>query len=305
LTGITEPIEFSFMFVAPALYALHAVLASVAFPVCILLGIKHGTSFSHGLIDYIVLFPKSTHALWFLVIGPLWGVLYFFLFRFVINAWDLKTPGREEEEGPVVEGGSPVAAEFAHQLVLGFGGRSNIRSLDACITRLRVEVADMSKTNPDKLKALGASGVVVVGNGLQAIFGTRSENLKTDMEEYLATAGAEAELSDSDLVASHAVSAPAGVPSKQRDPQAAEKARAIVAALGGAANISRCEACAETRLRIEMKQSQKASTETLREVGVAAVMPQPNGAWHLLVGLNADQYAIEVQALIVQSAKVV
>ncbi len=297
LTGITEPIEFSFLFVAPILYALHALLAAAAFPLCIALGIKHGTTFSHGLIDYVVLFPNSHNALWFLVIGPIWAVLYFFLFRTVIMTFDLKTPGREDEtEGPVVEGGSAVAAEFAHQLVLGFGGRSNIRSLDACITRLRVEVVDIAKANPDKLKALGATGVVVVGNGLQAIFGTRSENLKTDMEEYLATAGPEAELSESDMPGNVTVKAPAGVPTKQRDAQAAEKARALVKALGGAENVLRCDVCAETRLRVELKQTRLASVDALRETCVAAVMPQPNGAWHLIVGLNADQYAVEVQA---------
>jgi glucose PTS system EIICB or EIICBA component len=98
LTGITEPIEFSFLFVAPVLYAVHAVLAAVAYVTCIELGIKHGMTFSHGLIDFIVLFNRSSHALWFLVIGPIWALIYYGLFRWGIQRFDLKTPGREEEE---------------------------------------------------------------------------------------------------------------------------------------------------------------------------------------------------------------
>ncbi|HEY9071681.1 MAG TPA: PTS transporter subunit EIIC, partial [Candidatus Ozemobacteraceae bacterium] len=98
LTGITEPIEFSFIFVAPLLYGVHAVLAAVAYALCIMLGIKHGMTFSHGLIDFIVLFPQSTKALWLLVIGPLWALGYFFVFRWFILTFDLKTPGREAEE---------------------------------------------------------------------------------------------------------------------------------------------------------------------------------------------------------------
>src|SRR6516162_5116343 len=95
LTGITEPIEFAFLFVAPLLYVIHALLAGVAYVVCILLGIKHGFTFSHGLIDYIVLFGKSHRALWLLVIGPLWGALYYGIFSFAIRKFNFMTPGRE------------------------------------------------------------------------------------------------------------------------------------------------------------------------------------------------------------------
>ena len=97
LTGITEPIEFSFLFLAPLLYAVHAFLAGVAYFLCIELGIRHGTTFSHGLIDFIVLFSRSTHGLWLLWLGPLWAVMYFTLFRFAILRLNLKTPGREPE----------------------------------------------------------------------------------------------------------------------------------------------------------------------------------------------------------------
>jgi len=192
VTGITEPIEFAFLFVAPLLYVVHALLAGLAYFLCVELGIKHGFTFSHGLIDYIVLFPKSHGALWLLVIGPVWAAMYYGIFAFAIRRFNLLTPGREVEE--VAKTARAASGDqFALQLVRAFGGRSNIVSLDACITRLRVTLADVTKASPDTLKALGAAGVVVVGNGMQAIFGTRSENLKTEMAEYLKSAGPEAD----------------------------------------------------------------------------------------------------------------
>src|SRR3954466_3784373 len=193
LTGITEPIEFAFLFVAPVLYVVHALLAGISYFVCVALGIKHGFTFSHGLIDYVVLFPKSHGALWLLVLGPIWAGVYYAAFTFAIRRFNLMTPGREKEDAAVASARNATGDEFALQLVRAFGGRSNIESLDACITRLRVKLADITKASPEKLKALGAAGVIVVGDGMQAIFGTRSENLKTEMEEYLKTAGPEAD----------------------------------------------------------------------------------------------------------------
>lgn len=195
LTGITEPIEFSFLFVAPILYGVHAILAGVAYATCIILGVKHGMTFSHGLIDFVVLYGQSTKGWWLIPLGLIWAAVYYTVFRVMILSMDLKTPGREPETPDVHEVEAGVADAFAKQLVLAFGGKSNIKSLDACITRLRVQVNDPAKAADAKLKALGATGVVRVGNGIQAIFGTQSENLKTDMEIYLKTAGPEAELS--------------------------------------------------------------------------------------------------------------
>ena len=294
LTGITEPIEFAFMFVAPVLYLLHALLAGVAYFLCIELGIKHGMTFSHGTIDYILLFPQSTHALWLLIIGPLWALLYYVTFRTVILKFDLKTPGREPEEAASLdEVRADVAFGFAQRLVLAFGGRSNIKNLDACITRLRVELGDVSKARTDQLKVLGAAGVVIVGNNMQAIFGTRSENLKTDMEEYLRTAGPEADAVEEQSPVTAPL--PAGIVSKLRDPDAADKARGVIAALGGAGNIQRVDACAETRLRLVVGDNDSVDEAALQAAGVAGVMRLTNHTLHLLVGLNADQYAAEMQ----------
>ncbi len=185
LTGITEPIEFAFLFVAPLLYVIHAFLAGSAFVVMIMLGIKHGTTFSHGFIDYTVLFSQSTNGLWLPVVGLAYAALYYIVFRVVIKAFDLKTPGREVE-AEAGEGAAGVeAGEMAAELVAAFGGKENITNLDACITRLRISVNSVEAVDQDKLKALGAAGVVVVGSGIQAIFGTKSDNLRTDMANYI------------------------------------------------------------------------------------------------------------------------
>src|ERR671915_752986 len=242
LTGITEPIEFSFLFVAPILYGIHALLAGAAYFLCVELGIRHSTTFSHGLIDYIVLFPNSQRGLWFLVLGPLWAGMYFMLFRTMILRMNLKTPGREAEEtadvptevsgeaGPV--GGKLDDDAMAPRLVAAFGGADNIRSLDACITRLRVDLHEVSRASPEALRALGAAGVMQVGDGMQAIFGTRSENLKTDMEEYLRAGGG-----------GRGAATATPPPSARRPPPASEASRvraaALANALGGPGNIVR------------------------------------------------------------------
>ena len=299
LTGITEPIEFAFLFVAPMLYAVHAVLAGLAYFLCIALGIKHGFTFSHGLIDYVVLFPQSHGALWLLVIGPIWAAMYYGIFSFAIRRFNLLTPGREAEETAAAEARAVSGDQFALQLVRAFGGRSNIVSLDACITRLRVTLADVTKASPDKLKALGAAGVVMVGDGMQAIFGTRSENLKTDMEDYLKSAGPEAD--EIDEPSPVRTPPPAGLQPRLRDPDAARRASAYIAALGGTANIVRVDACAETRLRLVVRDGHKVQEPALRAEGIAALVVVDNQTLHLLAGLNADQYAAEMRGLLAAS----
>ncbi|MBG6026150.1 PTS glucose transporter subunit IIBC [Proteus columbae] len=182
LTGITEPIEFSFMFVAPILYVIHAILAGLAFVICILLGMRDGTSFSHGLIDFIVLSGNSSKLYLFPIIGILYAITYYSIFRFLIVKLNLKTPGREVEDKNAKQADKSAMGQ---SLVAAFGGKDNISSLDACITRLRIGVKEIEKVDRDELKKLGAAGVVVVGSGIQAIFGPKSDNLKTEMDEYI------------------------------------------------------------------------------------------------------------------------
>ncbi len=183
LTGITEPIEFSFLFVAPVLYGIHALLAGLAYVITNSFDIVHGTSFSHGLIDFLVLSKNSQNLLLLAGFGVAYAALYYTVFRVVIRTLDLKTPGREDEEAASTKVASD--SEMAGELVAAFGGQANITGLDACITRLRVSVADTEQVDQAKLKQLGAAGVVVVAGGVQAIFGTKSDNLKTDMDEWI------------------------------------------------------------------------------------------------------------------------
>lgn len=294
LTGITEPLEFAFLFVAPLLYVVHALLAGLAFPIMYLLGGRLGYTFSHGAIDYALFYANGIDPWLVLLIGPIYFVVYFFVFSVLIKAFNLRTPGREMAEVDPAEATEDAANRFSQQLVLAFGGKSNITDLDACITRLRVGVRDINKANQDKLKALGAAGVLLVGNNMQAIFGTRSDNLKTDMEEYLRTAGDEAELSDE--AASEISYQPTGEPTvRLRDPMAPEKARGIIDGLGGPANIVKIDAIAETRLRVKVNDSSSVDDHALTDAGIAGVAIIGDGTLHLIAGLNADQYAAEIR----------
>ena len=282
-----------FLFVAPILYGFHALLAGLAFPLLYLLGAKLGYTFSHGFIDYALFYAMDTRPWLVLVLGPLYAAIYYGIFRVLILKLDLKTPGREREEMSKADARVEVALGMARELVLAFGGRSNIKNLDACITRLRVGLNDVRKANQEKLKALGAAGVVVVGNGMQAIFGTRSEGLKTDMEEFLRAAGPEAELTEA---AQPAVEYEVkGIAPKLRDPEAAQKARDFLTALGGAKNVRKVESCAETRLRLVVGDEAAINEDALRSAGAQGVMRLPDRVLHLLVGLNADQYAAEMR----------
>jgi PTS system glucose-specific IIC component len=294
LTGITEPIEFAFLFVAPVLYIAHAVLVGFAYLVTYLLDARLGYSFSHGFIDFVLYWINNIKPWIILVLGPVFAVIYYTVFRTLIVKLNLKTPGREDE--PTVdmsEVRAEVADEFARELVLGFGGKSNIRELDACITRLRITVEDIGKADTEKLKALGAAGVLTVGNSLQAIFGPRSENLMTDMKEYLKHAGEEAELVETG--AAPVVRAKAD-DLRPRDPQAPRNARSILAALGGISNVKLVEGCAETRVRVTLKDVSRLDESALSRAGVDAIMHFNEGVVHLLLGLDADQYAAEMQA---------
>jgi PTS system glucose-specific IIC component len=260
ITGITEPIEFAFMFVAPVLYLVHAIACAGAFLLCITLGIKHGMTFSHGLIDFIVLFPQSTNALWFFVVGPLWALVYYATFRFLIQQFQLRIVGNESEteKTTAVMG---QADNRPRRLIEAFGGAANILNLDACITRLRVEVADKSKVNQALLKELGATAVVVVGNNMQAIFGTASENLKTAMDQYL------------------------------------KGSKDLLEALGGRGNIASAEWVAASRVRVETKNPLAVSLESLRQFGVRAVQEIRPGLYHLLAGEDAGRLAGELNGV--------
>ncbi|WP_075980525.1 glucose-specific PTS transporter subunit IIBC [Bacillus massilinigeriensis] len=188
LTGITEPIEFSFLFVAPALFGIHAVFAGLSFMTMHLLNVKVGMTFSGGLIDYTLfgLINPQTNAWVIIPVGLVFAAIYYFGFRFAIRKFNLKTPGREDESEEVV---TPVeqssASELPFEILLAMGGVENIVDLDACITRLRVSVNDIKKVDKNRLRKLGAAGVLEVGNNIQAIFGGHSEIIKGQMKDII------------------------------------------------------------------------------------------------------------------------
>lgn len=294
LTGITEPIEFSFLFVAPMLYGLHALLAGSAQLLFQILGAKLGFTFSHGFIDFVLYYTLDTRPWLVLLIGPAWAILYYGLFRWAIRRFDLPTPGREREPDVMAAaaGEAPAATE-ADGLVAAFGGAENIAGLDACITRLRVTVRDAARVDAARLKALGATGVMSVGQSVQAIFGTRSENLKGQMEDVLRARGGRA-----------AVAAPAGnrspaavpstTPCEADAPDGAaleERTRRFVSALGGAGNIRGAEAVAMTRLRVTVRDEARVDQAALRAAGAHGVMVADPGVVHVLVGIEAERYA--------------
>jgi PTS system glucose-specific IIC component len=306
LTGITEPIEFAFLFVAPVLYFIHACLAASAQFVANTLGMRMGFTFSQGGIDFLMfnlVGNKGTHAWYVFILGPIYAVIYYGVFRFFITRFNLKTPGREDD---TVET-APLAASGTggrpRELVHAFGGRSNITSLDACITRLRISVKDPARVDEAKLKALGAAGVMRVGNGVQAIFGPLSENLKTDMQEYLKTAGSDADLAPAgtpvtpgEPVASAGATAAAVLAgSAQSSAQEIARAEKIRAALGGAGNIIKLDALAATRLRVELSDVSRIDAAALKAAGVPATQALKNGAIDLLVGLGAENLAGAIQ----------
>ncbi|WDV48220.1 glucose-specific PTS transporter subunit IIBC [Clostridiaceae bacterium M8S5] len=186
LTGITEPLEFTFLFVAPVLFAVHCVFAGLSFMTMQLLNIKIGMTFSGGVIDFILFGVLPNRTPWYLVIpvGIVFFIIYYFGFRFVIRKWNIKTPGRETDEVEITRE-TINKDELAKNILQALGGKQNISKLDSCITRLRISVNDIKEVDKSKLKSLGASGVLEVGNNIQAIFGTRSDQLKTQMKNII------------------------------------------------------------------------------------------------------------------------
>lgn len=189
LTGITEPIEFAFLFVAPVLFLIHCVFAGLSFVTMDLLNVKAGFTFSGGFIDYVLYWPLSTNAWMIIPVGLLFAVLYYFGFRFAIRKWDLATPGREKEVDGIEEtnGGNDEGSsdDLPYDILESLGGEGNITHLDACITRLRVSVKDKEQVDKNRLKRLGAAGVMEVGNNIQAIFGPASDSIKGQMQDII------------------------------------------------------------------------------------------------------------------------
>ena len=240
LTGITEPLEFTFIFVALPMYAVHCVLAGLSFMLMHILNVGVGMTFSGGLID-LVLFGvmqgnAKTHWMWVVVVGAVYFVLYYIIFRFMISKFDYKTPGRDDAEEVKLYTRADVNARSAASgstapagddpvsalIVEGLGGTDNLSDVDCCATRLRCTVKDAALVRQDVLKASGASGVICKGNGVQVVYGPKVAVIKAKLEDYLETAPK--------TPAAAAAPAPAAAPAA---PAAAAKDTVLAACLTG------------------------------------------------------------------------
>ena len=240
LTGITEPLEFTFIFVALPMYAVHCVLAGLSFMLMHILNVGVGMTFSGGLID-LVLFGvmqgnAKTHWIWVVVVGAVYFVLYYLIFRFMISKFDYKTPGRDDAEEVKLYTRADVNARSAASgnnapagddpvsalIVEGLGGTDNLSDVDCCATRLRCTVKDAALVRQDVLKASGASGVICKGNGVQVVYGPKVAVIKAKLEDYLENAPK--------TPAATAAPAPAAAPAV---PAAAAKDTVLAACLTG------------------------------------------------------------------------
>ena len=229
LTGITEPLEFTFLFVAPAMYIVHCVFAGASYMIMHILNVGVGLTFSGGLID-LTLFGimqgnAKTSWLWIPVVGVVYFIVYYLVFSFMIKKFDYKTPGRDDSEIKLytrkdvnaknaAEGAASAGGdnELSRQIMLGLGGKANISDVDCCITRLRCTVHDASKVDQQLLKETGASGVICKGQGVQVVYGPRVSNIKSDLEAYLASPESD-KAEDASAPAAAAETAPAAVAS--------------------------------------------------------------------------------------------
>ena len=262
LTGVTEPIEFSFMFLAPALYAVHAVLTGAAMVAMDLLGVHLGFGFSAGLFDYVLNFAASTRPLLMLPVGAAFFAIYFLVFDFAIRRFDLPTPGRE----PVVAApsGSAPAAPRAERFLAALGGRDNIGQLGACTTRLRLTLVDPARVDEGALKALGAMGILrPSATTLQVVVGPVADVICAEISALIDRPGERAEPATPDHAA------------------AVRPAPAILDAIGGPARLRRATLAAG-RLRLELDGDADPAPAFERVSGVLAAVPLGGGVWHLL-----------------------
>lgn len=189
-TGVTEPLEFAFMFLAPGLYLVHAVLTGISVAVCAALPVRAGFNFSAGFVDWFLSFkaPMAMNGLMIIPIGIAVAIVYYVVFRFVITKFNLKTPGREDDDDTSSEMNVTLAnndfTKVASRILEGVGGKENITSIDNCVTRLRLEIKDQAKVNEKIIKSAGVSGVIRPGkNSLQVIVGTQVQFVADEFKE--------------------------------------------------------------------------------------------------------------------------
>jgi N-acetylglucosamine PTS system EIICBA or EIICB component len=287
LTGVTEPIEFTFIFLAPALYAVHALLTGIAFVIMNALHVRLGFGFSAGLFDYVLNFNRATRPLWLLPVGVGYFALYYGLFRFVIVRFDLKTPGRERDEP--LPGASAPPPERARAWVTALGGAANLRSVDACTTRLRLVLREPSAVDAAALKQLGARGLVEPAAGaLQVVVGTIADQLAEEIRGALPGSAPAVALT---------ASPPVVEPSARPPPCWAGDPAALLAALGGPTNVQTVQSVA-SRLRVGVGDARLIDRAAVRALGVRAMALPRAGCAHLIIGPQAQQAGAALRRLL-------
>jgi N-acetylglucosamine PTS system EIICBA or EIICB component len=282
LTGVTEPVEFSFMFLAPPLYAIHAILTGVAFVVMNALGVHLGFGFSAGLFDYVINFNKATRPWLLLPVGAVYFALYYGIFRFAIVKFDLKTLGRDDETAApagAVQDSEGRGRAFADAL----GGAANLESVDACTTRLRLIVKNSASIDEPRLKALGAKGFVrPSAHALQVVLGPVADQVAGEIRAALMQRAPQRPAAPAPSVAvKTATAAPSDI-------------RALLKGLGGAANIKSVSTCS-SRLRVVVRSAALVDESALRAAGTRGVAKLRESV-HVVIGPAADEVAEKLKA---------
>ncbi|MDE2367889.1 MAG: N-acetylglucosamine-specific PTS transporter subunit IIBC [Burkholderiales bacterium] len=267
LTGVTEPVEFAFMFLAPLLYVVHALLTGLSMALMHLLDVRLGFTFSAGLFDYLLSVGKGHNGWLLLPVGAVYFGVYYGLFTFFIRKFDLLTLGREEtapgQPAMAAAAGGAAGSERARGYVAALGGAANLVAVDACTTRLRLQVADNAAVDAAALKALGVRGLIKPSAGsVQVVVGPEVDLLADEIRALLA----------------------------QGDAPAADRA-AWLAALGGAANVQRVEAVAGTRLRFVVAQADRVDEAALESLGALGLQRFSSALVHVLVPGDARAWA--------------
>jgi PTS system N-acetylglucosamine-specific IIC component len=277
LTGVTEPIEFAFMFLAPALYVLHAVLTGAAMVIMAAIGCHLGFGFSAGLFDYALNFAKATHPLYLIPVGAIYFAVYYFAFRWAIVRFNLATPGRAPEEAIAVAAPAGDASR-AGGFIEALGGAANLVEVEACTTRLRLVLADRTNVDARRLSALGSRGTIDVGaSGMQVVVGPIADQVASEIRARLATPG----LPPAASRPSPAAPLPHSASSLPPPASPLPDARAIVDALGEAGNVASVDVAAG-RVLITVRERDRVNVKPLRALLERGAAVTSKSSVHLL-----------------------
>lgn len=288
LTGVTEPIEFTFMFLAPALYAFHAVMTGISMALMQLLDVKLGFTFSAGAFDYALSYGLSTNGWLLIPVGLAMGLVYYLVFRWAIVHFDLPTPGREPQADDSVVSAADLG-ERGPAFVKALGGAANLTAVGACTTRLRLVLDAPDSIDEGALKSLGSRGIMRLGGGgVQVILGPIADSVADEIRAAMAASGQTAPAIDS--VAANTGESGQNVPTPARKLDASE-VEAWQRAFGGKGNVRSLQSRATTRLRIEVDNDDGIDGAALEQLGCRGVLRVAQGTWHLVVGREAEGLA--------------